>query len=141
MGGTPIVKCKTAAGPFMLKLSLRQAEIEFGVSRDTLRKRLVAAGIEGDGGFTIQEICAAVYDDKHRETMRKLREGADAAALSNARERAAICDPADIAARLERKAVAWREFVAGIDMQEATKAKLLADTADLFVLDPTANHA
>jgi hypothetical protein len=60
----------------MLKLNLYNASQEFGVSRETLRKQLLALEFVGPE-FTIQQVCKAVFNDLEAERTRNAKEDAD----------------------------------------------------------------
>lgn len=72
-----------------IRWSLRDAECEFPVEKETLAKRLLRLGENPgeDGLFSTAQICAAVFGDLQGEKTRLAKEQADKFALENAERR------------------------------------------------------
>jgi hypothetical protein len=52
---------KAAEGP--VRWTVLSASVEFGVTRETIRRGMVAAGIESKSSYSTRDICAALYGD------------------------------------------------------------------------------
>jgi hypothetical protein len=119
--------------------SLNKAAEEFGCTRQTIKKRVVRAGINpgDDGMYSTKEIVSAVFGDKEGETIRKLKAEADLAEMERD-ERAAILLPADVVQQVWESALGeWRAIVAGFDIPKAARHRLLEQMKRIPINDYT----
>ncbi len=72
-----------------IRWTLRDAEVEFPVQKETLAKRLLKLSIPAgeDGKYSTVQICAAVFGDYQGEKTRLAKEQADQIAIKNAAAR------------------------------------------------------
>src|SRR5579859_675063 len=81
-----------------IRWTLTQAASEFGINPRTVTKRAKAAGIVAgkDGKFSTTDIHDSICGDYERDRTRKMKEDADAKAISNAKERVMLVDKTDL---------------------------------------------
>jgi len=86
----------------MTKLSLTRAAVEFGVSKETVRRRLSAIGVKTGTGqtFTIKTIHAALAGDLRFEQTRIRRAQAERAERQNKIEEGVLVNAAEVEAEL-----------------------------------------
>lgn len=117
--------------------SLHRAAQEFGLHRNTLKKRLLVAGLDYDdnGAYTTSQICAAVFGDAQSARTRLANEQADKIALENAESRKILIPVSDALSIVERYCGAIRSKIMASDMSEAGKKKVLAEIQRLADVD------
>jgi len=101
-----ILKCVN----YMIKLNLYNASQEFGVSRETLRKQLLAWEFVGPE-FTIQQICKAVFNDLEAERTRNAKEDADKKVRDRLKEEGQTIDLEVFNRLMAVKVIAFKQFV------------------------------
>ena len=113
-----------------MKWTLTNAGIEFGVSRETLRKQLTVAEIPKKDTYSTKEICRAVFGDIENERLRLCREQADKLALDNEQSRQQLVPLSELLPKLEQYVAAARARIDGdpkLDRDE--KDKIMRDIA------------
>ena len=111
-----------------MKWTLNRASEEFGVSRETLRKRLNALEIERKGTYSTKEICRAVFGDIDSEKLRLCREQADKIALENEQNRKTLVPVKDLIPLLGKFLSAARARVdSDPKLEREEKDKIIAD--------------
>lgn len=79
-----------------IKLSIQRAAVEFGVSRETVRRGLRSIEIEPKATYTVREVHRALAGDLKFERGRLVRAQADAAELENRIREGATCELHDV---------------------------------------------
>lgn len=123
-----------------IRLSLREAEAEFGTHRDTLSKLLLQAGEKPgeDGRWSIQQVCAQVFTDERRERARLAKEQADRVAIDNAKQRREWIPVEDAAKLNGRIAFAIRQKIVLLpNLTTEEKNEILTDIRRLASVDFT----
>lgn len=117
--------------------SLFRAAQEFGCHRDTLKKRLIASGVNPADGdtYTTAQICAALYGDKHAAQTRLANESADKVALDNAERRRELIPVAEALELTQRFCSEIRQRFMATSLPESDKDALLKDIARLESVD------
>lgn len=116
-----------------IKWSVNRAAGEFGVTHQTLTRRLLAHGTQPDenGCYSTQQICAAVFGDKEGEKIRLTKEQADKLELENAKTRKEMADMEQV----ERVWTAWaigiRDAVRDQEISADAKQTILAAVRDV----------
>lgn len=119
--------------PELIRFSLYTASQEWGISRETLRKKLITAGFDGEpDGYTVAEIDIAIHGDLAGERLRKAREDADEVAYRNAKERKELVEIEDFSRRLEAKATTARQLFMDAGLPSDKQDAILNGLADLF---------
>ena len=115
------------------KWTLRDAEAEFPIHRDTLAKRLLKAGEEPDaeGCYTTKQICGVVYGDEEQAKQRKAIAEADLAEMERD-ERAGLLLPGDVVEGVWQDAIAhMRAVVDGLELSDEGRRRLLATLREI----------
>jgi nucleotide-binding universal stress UspA family protein len=122
-----------------VRWSLRDAEAEFPISRDTLSKRLLQLGEQPgtDDKFSTKQVCAAVFGDREREQSRLAKEQADRIALDNAERRRTLIPVDDAVTLAGRFVFVVRQHIATLDITTDEKNAILADLQRLASVDFT----
>lgn len=124
-----------------VRWSLRDAEAEFPIHRDTLSKRLLQLGEKPDDKdtFSTKQICAAVFGDREAEKARLNKEQADRVALDNAERRRALIKVEDALTLARKFTFAAIAKFRGIDaLSVAEKNVVIAELRGLADADFTA---
>ena len=116
------------------RFNLLHAATHWGLSRETLRTRLNAAGIEGKGGeFLISEINRAVFRDIDAEKLDNLAEETISKRMANAKEAGQLVDLEDFRKDQARIAIAAKQAILGLkELTEEQKFLVLTTMADLL---------
>jgi len=87
-----------------LKWTLLAAQKEFGAHRDTLKAKLIQAGVkpDADDTYSTKQILIALQGDYAAEKLRKVKEEADKLELENRRRRGELLDAAEVKSAIER---------------------------------------
>lgn len=115
------------------KWTLRDAEAEFPIHRDTLAKRLLKANEEPDpeGCYTTAQICSVVYGDEEQAKQRKTVAEADLAEMERD-ERAGLLLPTDVVEGVWQDAIAqMRAVVDGLELSDEGRRRLLATLREI----------
>jgi phage terminase Nu1 subunit (DNA packaging protein) len=117
--------------------TLFRAAQEFGLHRDTLKKRLlaVAAAPSEAGFYSTQQICAAVYGDYQSEKTRLAKEQADKTALDNAERRRELIRVEDALEIVQRFCYAVRQKFLATKLSEEEKNAVLKEIQRLADCD------
>jgi phage terminase Nu1 subunit (DNA packaging protein) len=117
--------------------TLFRAAQEFGLHRDTLKKRLLAVGASPNdaGGFSTQQICAAVYGDYQGEKTRLAKEQADKTALDNAERRRELIRVEDALEIVQRFCYAVRQKFLATKLSDEEKNSVLKEIQRLADCD------
>lgn len=119
--------------------TLFRAAQEFGLHRDTLKKRLLAVGVAPNeaGFFSTQQICAAVYGDYQGEKTRLAKEQADKTALDNAERRRELIRVEDALEIVQRFCYAVRQKFLATNLSDEEKNAVLKEIQRLADCDVT----
>lgn len=116
-----------------MQWSLKKAAAEFGVSRETLKKRLTIAEIPTKPTYSTKEICRAVFGDLNNERLRLTREQADKLALENEQTRKIMAPVTELIPLFGKYCSAARARIDGdpkLDREE--KDKIIEDIGKLL---------
>jgi hypothetical protein len=113
----------------LLRWSIYRAAGEFGLTHQTLSKRLRQLGSAPakDGRYSTQQIVSAIFNDANSERTRLYREQADRLALANAKARAEQIDPAEVYKVYEGIFAAMRVTVLASKLTDAEKGEILGN--------------
>lgn len=120
-----------------MQWTLTRAANEFGCSRETLKKRLLANGIELAETYTTREICSAIYGDYDSEKTRLAKEQADKIALANAESRRELIRVEDAAEITQRFCYAIRQKFLATALSDEEKNAVLKEIERLELADLT----
>jgi phage terminase Nu1 subunit (DNA packaging protein) len=111
-----------------MKWNLHTAAREFGVSRETIKKRLTVAEIEKKATYTTREIVRAIFGDIDSEKLRLCREQADKLELENAESRKTMVPVGDLVPLLGKFLSAARARLDGDPkLEREEKDKIIED--------------
>jgi phage terminase Nu1 subunit (DNA packaging protein) len=118
-----------AAKHQLLRWSINQAAAEFGLTHQTLTKRLrQSSSVPGaDGRYSTRQILAAVFNDVNSERIRLYREQADKLAFENAKARAEQIDAGEVYKAYEGIFAAMRTTVLASKLTNAEKGEIMGN--------------
>lgn len=119
--------------------TLFRAAQEFGLHRDTLKKRFIAAGIATaeDGTFSTSQICAAIYGDYQAEKTKLAKEQAEKVAIDNEERRGELIRVEDALEIAQRFCHAIRQRLLASSLVDGEKNDILKDIRRLETADFT----
>ena len=122
-----------------IEWTLFRAAQEFGLHRDTLKKRLLGAGLSPDEDrvYSTRQICTAIYGDSHSEKTRLSKEQADKTALDNAERRKELIRVDDALEIVQRFCYAIRQKVVAANLSDEEKNRILKEIQRLAECDVT----
>ncbi len=120
-----------------VRWTLRDAECEFPVSKETLSKRLLKLGEQPgeDECFSTAQICAAVFGDLTGEKTRLAKEQADKFALDNAERRKTLIRVDDAVEIAQRFCHNIRQLFLRTSLPDEEKNALLKEVQRLAEAD------
>jgi phage terminase Nu1 subunit (DNA packaging protein) len=111
-----------------MQWTINKAACEFGLSRETLRKRLTLAELDTKSTYTTKEICRAVFGDINSERLRLTREQADKLALDNEQSRRSLVPVQELIPMLGKFLSAARARIDGDPkLEREEKDKIIED--------------
>jgi hypothetical protein len=119
-----------------LRWTLESASREFRVSQAALAKYLRQGGVEGDGNgiFTTQEICQAVFGDLKAERLRKEKELTKRYRLENQITEASVLNRAALTAGFAALADAIQSRIMGSELSREIKEDILRDLSTIPIV-------
>ena len=113
--------------------TLTNAAGEFGVTRETLRKRITLAELPQKTHYTTKEICRAIYSDIANERTRLVREQADKVALENQSSRKELVPPSELLPKLGKFLESAKARIEGDPkLDRCEKDKIIEDLGKLL---------
>jgi hypothetical protein len=94
-----------------LKLTIQKAATEFGVSRETVKRRLNAAGIEPAKTYTLKQIVSALHTPMDAQRIREVRGRAALLEMEVKKRREALVEKSEIERILQLAIEACRAVI------------------------------